>query len=456
MTRVPGPRSPAALKHVLSAFNASIPEGLSLLQDSYYPICSIGFGPFRWVFLFGPEANELVLSNPDNFRFAGGYEILRPIAGDTALVVTDGDDHTRRREAILSSFSQKRVRAYTAVMLDRLDATISSWAPGQRLDVYSEIREAVRRATIETFAGQQLASASGSILPQLDIVHESMNRSLLTSLLTWNLQALVGRRAKAALAAIDVEIYRDIARRRREQDLGEDLISDMLRAERDDGVVFADAEIRDMLVSLLIASYDPVSSALGWAVYSMLSTPGVWAKARQEVQSAYGQDPVPAAGLRRLAYLPMVVSETLRLYPAVVASPRQAAADFEFAGHRIKGGTHVMVSQYATQHSPALWPEAESFRPERWDRSADGYRAPTPYEYFPFGSGPRRCLGGGLAATCVPAILARLLQRTTLEVDPGRPQLTGIAALAPRNGIWATVRTVDSTVPDHDPQVMSR
>ena len=455
MTRLPGPRSPAALAPVLSAFNASVPEGLALLQDSYYPICSVGFRPFRWVFLFGPEANELVLSNPDKFRFAGGYEILRPIAGDTALVVTDGDEHARRRGAILSSFSRKRVQAYTATMLDRLDTTISSWTPGQRLDVYSEIREAVRSATVEAFAGEHLARAGAYIIPRLDIVHASMNRSLLTSLLTWNLQALVGRQAKAALAAIDVEIYREISRRRQEHDLGEDLISDMLRAEHD-GVVFTNAEIRDMLVSLLIASYDPVSSALGWAVYSMLSTPGVWAKARQEVRSACGQDGVSVPELRRLPYLGMVVSETLRLYPAVVASPRQAASDFEFAGHRIKRGAHVMVSQYATQHSAAIWQEAESFQPERWDRSADGYRAPTPYEYFPFGSGPRRCLGGGLAAACVPAILARLLQRTTLRVDPGRPRFTGIAALSPRNGIWATVTTADSTVPDHDPEVMIR
>jgi cytochrome P450 len=456
MSRIPGPRSPAALRRVLSAFGESVPEGLTLLQDSYYPICSVGFGLFRWVFLFGPEANELVLSEPDKFLFAGGYEILRPIAGDTALVVSDGDPHARRRGAILSSFSRKRIQGYTATMLDRLDATISCWTPGQRLNVYSEIREAVRSATIEAFAGEHLARASGYILPKLDIVHASMNRSLLKSLLTWNLQSLVGRRAKAALAAIDLEIYTEIARRRRERDFGEDLISDMLRAERDNGDAFTDAEIRDMLVSLLIASYDPVSSALGWAVYSMLSTPGAWTKAREEVRSAFGQSPVPIAEIRRLPYLAMVVSETLRLYPAVVASPRQAASDFEFAGHRIKRGTHVMVSQYATQHSAAIWQEAESFRPERWDRSANGYHAPTPYEYFPFGSGPRRCLGGGLASTCVPAVLARLVQRTTLRVDPGRPRLTGIAALSPRDGIWATVTTIDSTVPDHDQRVIVR
>lgn len=456
MSRTPGPRSPAALAPVLSAFSKSVPDGLVLLQDSYYPICSVGFWPFRWVFLFGAEANELVLSDSDTFQFAGGYEILRPIAGDTALVVTDGYEHARRRGAIVSSFSRKRIEHYTAAMLNHLDSTISSWTPGQRLDIYSEIREAVRGATIEAFAGQNLARASGYILPKLDIVHASMNRSLLRSLLTWNLQSLVGRRAKAALAAVDVEIYGEIARRRRERDLGEDLISDMLRAEPDDGTAFTDAEIRDMLVSLLIASYDPVSSALGWAVYSMLSTPGVWASASGEVSSVFGRGPIPVGELRRLPYLARVVSETLRLYPAVVASPRQAASDFEFAGHRIKRGTHVMVSQYATQRSAAIWPQAESFRPERWDRSADGYQPPSSHEYFPFGNGPRRCLGGGLAATCVPAILARLLQRTTLQVDPGRPRLTGIAALTPRDGIWATVTAIDSTVHDHDSEVVAR
>jgi cytochrome P450 len=198
-----------------------------------------------------------------------------------------------------------------------------------------------------------------------------------------------------------------------------------------------------MLMSLLIASYDPVSSALGWAVYSMLSSSEVWAQARAEVIAVCGQDAVSVSDVRRLPYLGRVVNETLRLYPAVVASPRVAASPFEFGGFRFSAGTHVLASEYVTHHLDSIWPDAERFLPQRWDRSAAGHRSPTPWEYLPFGTGPRRCLGGGLALTCVPAVLARLLQRTELRGDPGRPRLSGIAALSPRDGIWATVAASD-------------
>lgn len=442
MNAIPGPKSPAALARVLAAFRESVPAGLMLLREKYGDTCAVGFWPFRWVFLFGPAANELIFSDLDKFRFAGGYEILRPIAGDTALVVTDGDEHARRRSAIQSAFTRKKIDAYTQLMLERLDSTISGWSAGQRVDVYTEVRKAIRGATLEAFAGDCLARSGSYIIGLLDQVHDSMNRSMLKSLLTWNLQFLINHKAKRALAAIDVEIYAEIARRRRERDYGEDLISAMLAAGEQDGP-FTDLEIRDMLMSLLIASYDPVSSALGWAVYSMLST-GIWSRARAEVIAVCGQDSVSASDVRRLGYLGRIVNETLRLYPAVVASPRVAAAPFEFGGFRFAAGTHVLASEYVTHHLEAVWPDAERFLPDRWDRSAAGHRAPTPYEYLPFGTGSRRCLGGGLAATCVPAVLARLLQRTELSGDPGQPRLSGIAALSPRDGIWATVAPIDS------------
>jgi cytochrome P450 len=442
MNAIPGPKSPAALARVLAAFRDSVPAGLMLLQANYGDVCAVGFWPFRWVFLFGPDANELVFSDLDTFRFAGGYEILRPIAGDTALVVTDGDEHARRRSAIQSSFARKKIEGYTQLMLERLDSAISGWSPGQRINVYMEIREAIREATLEAFAGDRLARSGSYIIQHLNEVHDSMNRSMLKSLLAWNLQFLINHKAKRALASIDIEIYSEIARRRRERDYGEDLISAMLMAG-ESGAAFTDREIRDMLMSLLIASYDPVSSALGWAVYSMLSSSEVWSRARSEVIAVCGQDTVSVSDVRRLSYLAAIVNETLRLYPAVVASPRVAASPFEFGGFHFSAGTHVLASEYVTHHLEAVWPDAERFLPDRWDRSAAGHRAPTPYEYLPFGTGPRRCLGGGLAATCVPAVLARLLQRTELRGDPGRPRLSGIAALTPRDGVWATVAPID-------------
>ncbi len=202
-----------------------------------------------------------------------------------------------------------------------------------------------------------------------------------------------------------------------------------------------DQEIRDMVVSALIAGYDPVSAGLGWAVYNMLTHPGVWERVREEAQIVLDGLPASASEVRHLRYLGQTVNESLRLYPPVVLSPRRCVRAFQFGGYLVPAGSLVAVSEYITHRDPAVWEDPDRFRPERWDREREGYRAPSPFEYLPFGYGPRRCVGAGIATAAIPAALARLTQRTALDLVTRDPQPAGIPAMYPRGGLIVRVRS---------------
>lgn len=469
MKRIPGPLGPGQIVRAMRAFQRSLPHGLTHLQQTYGDLCAFGIGPSRTVFLVGPEANALVLRNPENFVFSGAYEMLRPIAGDTALVVTDGAPHDRRRRAALPAFHRDGMERGIGLIIDRVEETIGGWRPGRRLDIYQELRQAVRVAMVRAFCGDRVADQMTELARELDQIHELMDYPLPRQLVAWQVPGRARNRAFAGIAAVERRIYQEITRRRREEGdgtsgaisgdatsgdgtsgngtSGDDLISVMLAARADDGSRMTDQEIRDMVVSSLIAGYDPVSSGIGWAVYHMLRTPGVWEAVREEADRVVGDAPLTVSHVRRLHLLNRVVFESLRLHPPVMMSPRRCVKGFEYEGYTVPAGTLVAVSQYLTHRSPKVWDEPEEFRPERWDREANGGRMPTPFEYLPFGYGPRRCIGGNVAQSVIPAALARLVQRTTLELLTHHPQPAGIPALHPKGGLHVRVTAAASPVP---------
>ena len=437
MPHVPGPRSVTQVMRAAQAFQQSLPEGLEHLRDGYGEVSVFGLGPTRTYFLLGPQASRLVLRNPDNFVFTGAYDILRPIAGDTALVVTDGEPHDRRKRKAQPAFHRDGATRSSRMILAALDQTIAGWRPGQRVDIHHELRETLRGAMLRMFCGDRLAEQAAYLTARLDEIHELMDYPLPKQLVAWRLPSRPRRRALDAVAAVESRIYAEIRRRRWSgSDAGEDLISVMLA---ENGAAMSDQEIRDMVVSALIAGYDPVGSGIGWAVYNSLAHEGTWEKIRAEADEVLGDAPATPADVRRLRHTVRVVHESLRLHPPVVLSPRRAVKAFRYRGHLIPAGALVAVSEYITHRSPEAWAEPNTFRPERWDPEVEGYRAPTPFEYLPYGYGTHRCVGANIAGAVLPAMLARLAQRTSLTLLTTQPQYGGIPALVPRGGLFVEV-----------------
>jgi hypothetical protein len=404
----------------------------------------------RATYVFGPEANELVYRNPDVFRWQGGFDTVVPIIGETAPLVSDGPDHFRRRGVVQPAFRPDGIDRLLRVMLSRLDALIDTWQPGHRTNIHDDARSVVHTAAIHGFY-PRLATTANGLDADLGAVFRVLHRPLPALLLLQRIPNPFWRRTQARIARIEQRIAAEIARRRAAAGGGaaadadadaDDILDMMLTAEIDGKPAMNDQEIRDMVVDLVYANYDTMTSALSFAVHALWTTPEALQRARTEVCDQLGTHAPDLTAAHRLTYLNWVVSETLRLYPPAMMGARRATQPFTFAGHHGRAGDVVIFSPFITHRLPDVWPQPDRFWPERWDRSRPGYQNPGTYDYLPFGVGARRCIAAELSRAEIVAALARLLQRTDLTVVSGPLELGGFAALEPRNGVTVRVNAL--------------
>lgn len=403
------------------------------IHRRFGPVCVLGVGSLQTAFLLGPEANRFVLANSALFRWREAFDSLVVVDGETALIVSDGPDHQRRRRLVTPAFSRRQIDGYATTMRACADAAIDGWRPGDPVDLYRELRGVIRRATITVLFGARLAADEPELGRLLELALVPVER-----LPPWQTLQRLGapswRRAVAARAEVARRVRAEIARRRAggpEDDAEDDVLSLLVGSRDEDGSTLTDTEIVDQVISLIAAGFETTSAAMAWACHELLSEPEVWSRA------AAGLD---APGWR---YLDGVVSETLRLHPPAAISARTVAIGFEFAGTSVKAGRTVIFSPYVTHRLPELWPDPERFDPRRWDPRAPDHRKPAPHEFLPFGGGPHRCLGAAFATAEMTVLLERLLRRTTLERGASDPAPVGLAAMRPRSGPCAVVRSVD-------------
>ena len=452
--RLPGPGPLASLRH-LPALLRQPYRAMPELHRRHGPVCEVGgltgSDRFRFVFLFGREANELVLSSQaSNFRWRDALAVLIPVDGETALVVSDGEDHRRRRRLVQPAFAHKRIDRYLPLVAEEVDAAIDGWAPGTVVDPYADLRARTRRVVVRALFGPRLEARADELGAELQVAIDYVNRPPALRF-DHELPGTAYRRAMAARRRADAIVFEEIAHRRAaaaggagERD-GGDVLSALLAAQDEPGDQggagdagpggLTDQEVRDQVVSLIAAGYDTTSAAIGWSVRALYSHPAALARVRDELDRVVGDDPITPGHLAALPYLDGVVSESLRLWPPGPMSARRAVGPFAYAGHEVPGGRFVVYSAYVTHRLPELWPDPERFDPERWVPGAPSHREPEPYSFVPFGGGPRRCIGFGMATLEIKVALAQLARRVDLEPLGGPPAPTGLATMSPRGGV---------------------
>ncbi len=413
---------------------------LEHLHDTYGPIAVIGGGPQRYVCIFGPDAHRLVLSErPESFRWGEAFEPLVAVNGPTALVVSDGDEHRRRRRLVQPAFGIKRIEGYLPIVLDEVGRVIDAWMPGQVTDVMADLRHAVRRIVVRALFGEGLRHRADEIGEHLEVAIAYVNRSPLTRLdKDWPL--LPYRGAMRARAAVDEIVYAEIEARRAGTGDAGDVLSALVAAQEDGEHPLTDQEVRDQIISLIAAGYDTTTAGVAWTIHAAFSRPEVRDRARGEVHAIAGDDPLTIEGLASMPYLSGVVSESLRLWPPAAFGGRHAVEDVPFAGHVIPAGSTVVFSQYVTHRDPDHWPDPLRFDPERWVEGSPAFRPPDADAYIPFGGGYRRCIGFALATLEIKAVLAELLRRVDLALLDDELTPTGIATMSPAEGVRARVR----------------
>jgi cytochrome P450 len=438
--RLPGPRTPWSHLRWGLALQRDTPDTLLRLRQTFGPVFAVGYGPLRFVYLLSREANEYLLStDPGNFRWGDVTKPLIPVDGPTALVVTDGDEHRRRRKLVQPAFHMKRINGYVDLMVGEVNRIIDSWRPGDERDAYAELRSGIRAVVVRALFGDRLRGQADELGRRLQPGLDFLNRSVLRQMVKVPVPGSAWPAAKRARRDADRLIDAEVAWRRTHGSGSDDTLGWLL----EDGSL-TDAELRDQVVSLIAAGYETTSATMGWCVYAALATHGVWGRARAEVETVAGRRPVRAEDLPSLRYVNGVVHEALRLYPAGILAGRAVVADFELHGHRIPAGSLVLYSPYVIQRLPELWDEPGRFLPDRWDPDSPDHREPAPYSFVTFGGGYRRCIGFAFATTELQVMFAELVRRVDLELASSQPpRKRGIATMYPHPGVPVRVVHID-------------
>lgn len=363
------------------------------------------------------------------------YAKIRALMGE-GLITSDGAVWRRHRRLVQPAFHHQQIASFATIVTGLTAEAITQWrgrterqAP---LDIAQEMMHLTLRIVGRALFGQEVGSDRGSIGAAITVALDHTARRAEGIFDPGPLPTPAARRFRRALAQLDELVFQLIAERRRSLKGRSDLLAMLLEA-RDErtGDRLSDAELRDQVLTLLLAGHETTATALTWTCVLLCAHPQVQDRLRSEV-GKLGERTPEFADLANLPFTRMVLQEAMRLFPPIWIIERRAVGEDVIGGCRIPAGATLALSQYVTHRHPAFWDDPERFDPERFrpERAAGRPR----YAYFPFGGGPRACVGAGFAMMEAQLILAMLVQAFRLELVPGQQ-------VAPRPGITLRPRT---------------
>jgi len=380
-----------------------------------------------------PEGvREILGADPDTFG-ALGVELLGPIIGESSLILLGGPRHRAARKLLAPSFHGARMRAYGTAIRTITRAETGRWPVDRAFAVQDSTQAISLRVIIETVFGVTTPERAARFHTALVGLIGALKPSFmfLTALRTPLWRPWV--RFQRVVSAVEQLVYAEIAERRARSQVGEDILSLLIASRYEDGSAPGEREILEQLMTLLGAGHETTAIALAWACHLVATHAEVEERLLEELR-ALGPDPDPEA-VARLPYLEAVCQETLRLKPLTPTIARMLVRPLRLRGHDLPAGVTVGASVLAVHRRADLYPEPETFRPERFLA-----RSFAPYEYLPFGGGARRCLGAAFALYEMKLVLATILADHALRsAEPGPVQVKARnTVVGPRGGIRMT------------------
>jgi cytochrome P450 len=383
----------------------------------------------RFVFLADPQlVKQVFTADPNVVRTGQTNMFLLPVVGPRSILVLDEPDHMAQRKLLLPPFHGETVRGYGELMSEVARAEVERWPSGTTFALWPKMQA----ITLEVILRVVLGIDEPVLLARMrKLLAAMLNRmtstrflavAALLSLLNDPRSRKNADEAHRLLAPVDRELFAEIARRRSAPDLARrgDVLSGLIRARHEDGSPMNDRELRDELVTLLIAGHESTATMLAWIFELLLRHPSKLDRARQEAQA--GGDEYAAA----------IVLETLRLRPVLPFVLRRLSEPMQIGGYALPAGTWLAPCGYLVHQRPDLYPEPHAFLPERFLG-----RRPDPFAWLPFGGGVRRCIGFNFAQLEMTRVLQAVL--TSAELRPASPVAENIGrrfiTLAPAHGV---------------------
>jgi cytochrome P450 len=389
-------------------------------RDRYGDAFTANIDGHPWVMLGDPEDVRTVFTaGPQRTNAGEANAILRPTLGSHSLLLLDGEEHMRQRKLMLPAFHGERIDRYREIMREATERAVASWPSGEPFALRPHTQAITFEVIVRAVFGVDDAGAMARL------------REPLRRMLDWAgnpapllLVAVVGpdnpvvRRiiARRYLEPVDRELYALIAARREAPDLAEreDVLSTLLLARDEDGEPMTDVELRDELLTLLVAGHETTATSLAWAVERLVRHPGSLELVATDAE-----------------YADAVVKETLRLRPVVAIVLRRMLEPLQVAGRELPAGTTVAPCILLVHRREDLYPEPDAFRPERFLREPPGT-----YSWIPFGGGVRRCLGAAFAQVEMQVVLETIARSARLEAvgDAEGVRRRGVTLVPSRGG----------------------
>lgn len=400
----PGPSTPGAVQAMQWMYKP-IPF-MERCRREYGPIFSIRLGAARNIAVIADPAHamDVLAGDPEIYDSGQANLLFRPVLGKSSLLVLDGEEHMRHREILLPNFKPGHVQSYADAIERTVRRRMANWPLDQPFPIAPEMQaityEAIARVTFgeePDERAQQLAELAGDMMDRCASIF-TMLPPLRVELGGMSPYA----RLMKVVKEIDKLLFAIIEERRADplHQLRDDVLSALLQAQHEDGTLLTDREIRDEILTLIMAGFETTTAGLTWVFERILRDEPVLARLRDELD------------LGDETYLDAVIKEVLRIRPAVPIVARKVKVPVEVGPYELPAGSVLMVSVYLVHRDPGVYPSPEEFRPERFE---DGL--PDPRAWLPFGGGVRRCLGANLAQLEMKVTLRTVLSELDLQVD---------------------------------------
>ena len=425
----PGPRLPRSLQTL-----GWITRPMSFMErarERYGDVFTLRIAQEgTWVLLSDPEHVKQVFTGDATVLHAGeGNRVLGPVLGSHSVLLLDEQPHMAQRKLLLPPFHGERMKRYGELMAEVAGQEIARWPRGEPLELWPRMQavtlEVIIRAVFGVTEGERLRLVRERLRGMLEDVTRPTTMAMMALLGPSRMKHVV--RATGVMKPVDEVVYAEIRDRRGREDLAEreDILSLLLQARHEDGSPMGDQELRDELMTLLVAGHETTATALSWAVERLLRHPDALARLTEEVDTDEDE------------YVDAVIKETLRLRPVLPLVARKLKAPMEIGEHLLPAGATVAPCIYLMHRREDIYPEPHRFRPERFLEQPAGT-----YTWIPFGGGVRRCLGASFALFEMKVVLEELVRNALLA--PAHPDSERVRrraiTLTPEHGTRVVVR----------------
>ncbi len=427
ISRIPG----SFLLGNLSDFKNDRLNLLLRVKELKGDVGSFRLGPMEVLVISSANlAHELLTDYANDFDGGPVARVFSPVFGQNSMILLDGPPHRRQRKALAPTFQPHRLGAFAEPMVQFTKEATDKWPDGHLLDVTEEMGHLTMRIAGKTLFDVDFDQESGELrkamMEMLQHTEYMMSGGVPLPL---SIPTARNRKARQAIQTLDNNIRSLIAERRRNGfESRKDLLSLLLNVRYEDGQPMDEEQLRDHMVTIYFAGHESTALTLSWALYMLTKHPEVYAKVRQEVDSALGSRLATFEDLPKLRYTLQTVKETLRLWPVVYMLARSALRDVVIDGYPIRKGQLVLMPPYNIHRDPVVYPEPERFMPERFDPERE--KQIPRQSYLPFSAGPHTCIGNHFALMELNLMVATLMQQLDFELPPGqdiRPEVVTVS-----------------------------